>query len=294
VKRRREASRAALGGDEDESFVEILTPENVPVRFAVARAGDRVAAFAVDAAIIVIGLLGVGLAAFPLGPLGGPVLILAAFAFRSFYFTWFEIRRQGQSPGKRKFHLRVLARRGGSLTAEAVFVRNVMREIELFVPLGAFVNPDLVLPVGGGIGRLLALAWVAVLAAMPLLNRERLRVGDLVAGTIVVRLPRRRLLPELSATKAGDVTYVFTEEQLDVYGIYELQVLEDLLRESGDDGRRAKALGAVGERIRKKIGFDDGGAKVSEREFLRDFYAAQRARLEGRLLLGERRERKRG
>lgn len=289
-------------GADDEAVVSILTPESVPVRFTIAGMGDRVAAFGIDAAIILVLILGFGLLggfASTGASLGTAFAILAAFVLRNFYFTWFEIRRQGQTPGKRRLFLRVVDRRGGPLSAEAVFVRNVMREVELFIPIVALFAPQALFPVDAGLGRLFAVSWIFLVAAMPLFNRERLRVGDLVAGTMVVRLPRPSLLADLAsspaaaaASREAGATYVFTAEQLDVYGIYELQVLEGLLREGPSENRSA-ALETVGRKIRKKIGYAaPESAPVSELEFLRDFYAAQRARLEGKMLLGTRRERK--
>ena len=51
-------------------------------------------------------------------------------------------------------------------------------------------------------------------------------------------------------------------------------------------------MDAVCDRIKRKIGWDRAAWKVPSREFLQDFYDAQRAHLESRLLMGERKERK--
>jgi hypothetical protein len=130
---------------------------------------------------------------------------------------------------------------------------------------------------------------------MPCFNRLRLRVGDIVAGTMVVRLPRPILLPDLSAAPApgarAAVERAFTPEQLSLYGIYELQVLEELLRRDDGPGTRS-AMAAVAKKIRKKIGYAAATPGDDDPAFLRDFYAAQRAWLEGKLVLGTRRERK--
>ena len=80
-------------------------------------------------------------------------------------------------------------------------------------------------------------------------------------------------------------------EQLEIYGIYELQVLEGLLRRPGPTQREAMEL--VCDRIKRKIGWDPEHWNVEPYRFLVDFYAAQRQRLEGRMLMGERREFKR-
>jgi len=278
---------------------EIVTPEGVPLRFTLARAGDRAGAFLVDAVIISTAVVVVTVATVMLTVatrgIGLAVGLLAFFLLRNFYFTWFECLRQGATPGKRLLGLRVIDAHGGSLTPEAVFTRNLMREVELFLPLLALLAPEALLPDVPGWARLPALAWLFVLASLPLFNRDRLRLGDLVAGTVVVLAPRAALREDLSAEGRSKVRSVadwtFTPEQLDVYGIQELQVLETLLRQPN---RRPATLEAVAEQIRMKIGLVSLGAgEIDVEAFLRAFYTAQRARLEHRMLLGERRQSKR-
>jgi len=78
-----------------------------------------------------------------------------------------------------------------------------------------------------------------VLALLPLWNRQRLRIGDLVAGTMVVQTPAGALLDEVGADADA---VAFTPAQLDVYGVYELQVLEGLLRDY--DAKRRPTTGS--------------------------------------------------
>ena len=60
-----------------------------------------------------------------------------------------------------------------------------------------------------------------------------------------------------------------------------------------DEGRATVELVAqVAEKIRKKIGWRDDDEALADQQFLREFYAAQRAHLEHKLLFGERKERK--
>ncbi|MEO0605586.1 MAG: RDD family protein, partial [Myxococcota bacterium] len=112
------------------------------------------------------------------------------------------------------------------------------------------------------------------------------RIGDLLAGTVVVQRPKVVLRPDLVARAESD--FAFTTEQLDQYGIKELQVLESILRDRLDERH---LLRDVATRIAKKIGLDE--PPEDTRRFLEAFYAAQRGRLEQRLVMGERRERKR-
>ena len=275
---------------------EIVTPEGVSLRFILAGPFERLAAFLIDAVIIVTAAVMIALAlAFGLAFVAvnafAILLMLAWFFLRNFYFTWFECRWQGATPAKRLLGLRVIDRAGGSLSADAVFARNLMREVEVFLPLVVFLVPDAVWPSAPGWARPLAAVWLGILALLPLFNKDHLRPGDIVGGTLVVRAPRVVLLEDLTEAVAAAPSgprFSFTQEQLDLYGIYELQVLEDLLRRNTP----LATLSEVARRIQKKIGWLAAPNEDAER-FLRAFYAAQRARLEQRMLLGERRERKR-
>jgi uncharacterized RDD family membrane protein YckC len=265
-----------------------VTPEGVDLKLRVGDAGARAGAFLID--LTIIGLLLGGLTFAALGAMWASRLqgaemvaviwILGAFLLRNFYFMGFELRPGAATPGKRMMGLRVIARDGGRLTADAVFARNAMRELEVFLPAtfifakGAGVDSWLVL---------LGVVWTGVFLLFPLFNRDRLRLGDLAAGTMVILSPKRVLRPDLSTSPAAG-GLVFTTAQLDAYGVKELHVLEDVLRQ-GD----RKTLAAVSERIRRKIGWT-GPLEASDAAFLSAYYAGLRGRLEGQLLFGRRRK----
>jgi uncharacterized RDD family membrane protein YckC len=280
------------GDPRAERVREVVTPEGVPIRFAVALAGDRLGAFLLDVVFILLMVLAI---AIPLGVLASRGLIaadvvfaaslLAVFLVRTFYFTFFELTWQGQTPGKRRLRLRAVEARGGPLTAEAIIARNLTREVELFLPMIALFAPDALFGGAPGWARLGALAWMLLFGFLPLFNRDRLRVGDLIAGTVVVRTPDAVLLEDLSAARPGEEV-AFTDAQLDVYGVYELQVLEDVLRGRGRAGHD-EAVRTVADKVREKIGWT--GPAVADEPFLDAFYAALRGRLERRLLFGKRR-----
>jgi hypothetical protein len=119
-------------------------------------------------------------------------------------------------------------------------------------------------------------------AALPLFNRDRMRAGDLIAGTIVIALPRRRLSIDLVEAAAE---YTFTDDQLRAYGAFELQVLEELLRRP-DAQRAPAALAEICSRICRRIGWLEPVPPNRTAVFLRDFYTAQRAFLEREQLFG--------
>lgn len=291
------------------------TPEGVALSMMLASRGDRAIAFLLDAVFMFLVLLAllVALLALASVPDTGDILVsfglIAFFLLRNFYFIYFEIRRAGQTPGKRIVGIKVIDRKGGPLRADAVIARNLTREIEIFLPLTFLAG-------GGGlldndIARIAALVWVGIFALMPLFNRDNLRVGDMVGGTWVVATPKVMLLSDLTEAAATPAveparqfvagqqlrptearTHTFTDAQLDIYGIYELQTLEDVLRRHDSEETRA-LVAEVAERIRTKIGWNGTVPESKARGFLQDFYQALRQRLETRMLFGERRERKR-
>lgn len=267
-----------------------VTPEGVPLRLSVASAGSRITAFAIDAAIIVgalvaftvsMGLLGL---AGMFGGGGGAVEWVAVvwlvgfFFLRNAYFLSFELGERAATPGKRIARIRVAAGDGGRLTADAVIARNLLREIEVFLPL-SFLATGAAGEDGGGILSAWAgLGWAGLFLLFPLLNRDRLRCGDVVAGTWVVRDPRRRLGRALTVEAESQE---FGDAELRAYGAFELHTLEDVLRR-GD----AKAVTIVADAIAAKIG---RAAPADARAFLDSYYTGLKGRLERELLMGRRR-----
>ncbi|MBI5849865.1 MAG: RDD family protein [Planctomycetes bacterium] len=277
--------------------VVLQTPEGVPLVMTLASVGERAYAFTIDCLFAAIGLLALLflslLTQFAGSSLFGAVFVLAFFLLRNGWFLAHELR-SGRTPGKRRAALRVVDARGGPLEPLAVVVRNLTREVEVFVPLVLLANPDFVLDQGPGLVRAVGVVWVAGFALVPFFDKKRRRIGDLLAGTLVVREPRHALQADLVAGAAdGEDSRgepAFEPAQLAHYGVYELQVLEKVLRE---EPTRSLVLDAVAEKVMRRIGWtgdprEFGGA----RPFLAAFYRAQRARLEHDLALGRARQSK--
>jgi uncharacterized RDD family membrane protein YckC len=274
----------------DDGWREFVTPEGVDLRLKIGAYSERAGAFILDALIIVGVLVGFSLLLLTIawrtgmkdtGEAASVIWLLGFFLLRNFYFVGFEMRAGGATPGKRAMGLRVAARDGGRLTANAVFARNAMREIEVFLPMSFLFATGMGVDAGLMV---LGAIWSGVFVLFPLFNRDRLRLGDLAAGTMVIKAPRRVLRPDLArdgpATVGG---LAFTEAQLDAYGIKELHVLEDVLRKAD-----RRTVAEVSTRIRAKIGWT-APLEISDRAFLAAYYAGLRARLETRLLFGHRR-----
>lgn len=268
--------------DPRRSFV---TPEGVDLQLRLASASARAGAFMIDAALILATLiLFTLLIAFILdgaraqvGAIFEILWLVVSFVLRNGWFVLFEMGGRGATPGKRALGLRVVARDGARLTGGAVIARNAMREIELFLPLSFAVGQSFDSNGDAGFA-IAALLWSGIFLFFPLFNRDRLRVGDLLAGTWVVEAERRALATDLAVQQPARR---FSESALALYGEYELQTLEEVLRA----GRR-DAITVVAATIRAKAALPDDG---DDEGFLRDYYAALCARLEAGLLVGQRR-----
>jgi uncharacterized RDD family membrane protein YckC len=151
----------------------IDTPEQTALEYPIAGLGSRFLALLADTAIqlvlaffvfIVGGLVGMGLANF--GRLGPQwtvaIIVILIFLLNSGYFTLFEILWNGQTPGKRIAQVRVIKDDGRPIGAYEAIVRNALRLVDM-------------LPTMYGVG------LISIF-----LSRQSKRLGDFVAGTVVV------------------------------------------------------------------------------------------------------------
>lgn len=152
------------------------TPERIRFRHRIAGPGQRAAAFIVDsvlqllvvAAMSVIAQL---LARIPgLSGVGQGQLLLGMFAVQWLYGVFFEFVLAGRTPGKMAMDLRVVRVDGSPARLPDLLLRNLVRAADF-------------LPVGFGVG-------VACMAIDPRMRR----LGDLVAGTMVIAEDRSRSL----------------------------------------------------------------------------------------------------
>ena len=271
----------------------LVTPEGAALNLKISTFGERLGAFILDVSLQFIIMFAIIFAiAFIAGAMNfngwqiaWAVAMVLIFFVRNFYFIFFEVGRKAATPGKRALGLRVADRNGGRLTANAVIARNFLRELEFFLPLSVLFS----FGAGGVAGWInwLLLIWCGVFVLFPLFNKEKLRIGDLVAGTMVIHAPKVQLLDDIASVAPKNEmssAIVFTPAQLDVYGIHELHVLEDVLRQSTPEIKRN-----VANRIATKIGYTPQAGET-DTAFLEAFYAALRRHLEQKMLFGQRKE----
>ncbi|CAM3059944.1 Uncharacterized membrane protein YckC, RDD family [Paracoccus aminovorans] len=266
-----------------------VPPEGVPIAFTIASLGSRFGAQLLDILLTYGGAFLLLLALLWAGALTWTALAaffaLASFFIRVPYYALAELVWNGRTLGKRIVGIRVVSLDGRRLTPHQIVARNLMKEVEVFLPIATiFGAADT-----RGVLNLLLLAWFIGVLFVPVLNRRKQRLGDMLADTIVVDTPRAALLPDLSTveTRRG---YEFTAAHLDVYGRYELQVLEEILRVPPKSAEAREKVGTIAQTIRRRIGYDEAVPPAREWDFLMDFYRDQREFLESRHLFGDSRE----
>jgi uncharacterized RDD family membrane protein YckC len=165
------------------------------------------------------------------------------------YFLIFETLFRGRTPGKRLTHLRVVTEAGSMLDWRQSLLRNLLRMVDS-------------LPAGYLIG-------VVAMLISPRLQR----LGDLVAGTIVIR-EREDVVSDVMAEVviAPDVEagFRFTREELNLIGEAERRLIRRTLRraESLSDREAGPILARSTQAITRRIGRDDPIASKQQRDFL--------------------------
>jgi uncharacterized RDD family membrane protein YckC len=160
-----------------EDILVIETPERVPLHFALASIGNRFLACAIDHALQVLTIIVVAVAFTLLANYSSfgdqlsnapkwvkAILIVMVFLVISGYFAFFEWIWNGQTPGKRWLKLRVIREDGRPVTFWEAAVRNLLRTFDM-MPAPFY-----------------SIGLISVFISL-----SDQRVGDMVAGTVVVR-----------------------------------------------------------------------------------------------------------
>ena len=160
-----------------EDVLIIETPERVPLHFALASIGNRFLACAIDHTLQLLAILlmvvsftmmanysSVGEQLTNAPKWVQAVLILIVFLIVSSYFAFFEWIWNGQTPGKRLLKLRVIREDGRPVTFWEAAVRNLLRSFDM-MPAPFY-----------------SIGLISVFISL-----SDQRVGDMVAGTVVVR-----------------------------------------------------------------------------------------------------------
>jgi uncharacterized RDD family membrane protein YckC len=259
----------------------VRAPEQVWLELAIAGPTSRMLAYAADYVLIValeLGLVVVFVLAVPVlasrplawlraalssldptGRVGEALLLLVALAVIGQlvvewgYFVFWELVANGRSPGKRLVGLRVVRDDGFPIGVRDSLVRNLLRAVDL-------------------------LPWYYAVGLIAMLvSSQGKRLGDLAAGTLVVRLDRPEAAPPLAAEDPDAGGFRFSRDQLMRLGTDELALLRQTLRrlDALPPARAAEALDRAVTVLATRIGY--GSVAPEERHaFLRALLHAAR------------------
>ncbi len=204
-------------------MISIRTPENIELSYALAGPGSRAAAYLLDLLImmvvcqILVNLFILGFALL-FNALGldselwvSAIVTLIFFTLYNCYFIFLEWLWNGQTPGKRLVHIRVIKQGGYALQFFDTLLRNLLRVVD-FLP-----------------------AFYGVGLTSLLLTRDSQRVGDLVSGTLVVYqdpVEAGSLLLELPEPDRNEVP--FPAERLASVPAEVLSMVGEYLRARGE------------------------------------------------------------
>jgi len=212
----------------------ILGLDNIRLELPVAGLGSRSLAAFVDylgfAIVSLAWILGALFLAGLVGPQWAPVFVIAGLFLLDWgYFAVQEIATGGRTLGKRVVKLRVVTAEGGTPGAGPLLIRNLVRSLDIFFgPILMVIDP---------------------------LSR---RLGDRLAGTLVVHEREREAVPVLGRVPPG-------------WGARELAVVESFLaraRNLGDAALARELAERILDRIRRDApemlaGLDPGGDPVA-------------------------------
>lgn len=238
-----------------EDRLALDTPEGIQLELTLAGVGSRFVAALIDyalQAVILIALalvLGYGAGLDPAtGGYAAAVWVVSFFVLFNGYDIAFEVLNSGRTPGKQRAGLRVVRESGAPVMFATSAVRNVLRIVDI-------------LP-----------GWYVVGIASILATRRNQRLGDLAAGTLVVR--ERQALPaefRPSRTLAAPPTWDASAIRQD-----ELDAVVSFLarRDSLAWGARAQVAAEFAARLRPRV----GGLVTAESDelFLERLVAAKR------------------
>jgi uncharacterized RDD family membrane protein YckC len=244
----------------------IDTPEQIALEFPLAGVGSRCLAMVVDSliqaviAIILLisgGLLGIGLrnvgewttgiASDSIGLWVFAIVILLLFSAWYGYYAVFEIVWRGQTPGKRALGLRVISASGRPITPLQAILRNLLRIID----------------------QLPALYAIGIISV--LISARNQRLGDIAAGTVVVREQATEAL-QVPAQDAASPDRLRANRLTD----QELALIERFLqrRDELDVEVRGRTALQIATRVRERLGL--AGGEVNNEDLLERVLAEYR------------------
>ena len=209
--------------------VRVRTTQNVLIDYPVASIGDRILGHLIDRLILI----------------AYSVAVVAALADRDvdlwylwllllgvpwmFYSLLFEVFMNGQTPGKQLMKIKVLRLNGTPATVGDFLLRWIFSLVDFYVLSGA-----------------IALVAVAI-------GGKGQRIGDMVAGTTVVKLIEQREISAQEVFVAAEETHAPTFTQVTQLSDKDIELIQRALEVNRDQGNSQPVM-VITEKIKMLLG----------------------------------------
>jgi len=200
--------------------VAITTSQNIELDYDLASLGDRIVARLVDFGIIIGYLIIIMFLLSLFGPRNVAIIAFMIIAYLPiiFYSLLSEIFLNGQSVGKRVMKIKVISLDGSQASIGQYIIRWLFRIIDSGL--------------GGGV---IGLILIAV-------TERRQRVGDLVAGTVLIKTTPRAALEQTLYTPVAETQYRVTYPEVINLKDSDMQLVKEVLNNVQKTGNTMLAL----------------------------------------------------
>lgn len=209
--------------------IQVRTTQNVFIHYPLASIGDRILAYLLDQLILIVYAIAMVILLYNLEVNGEWFIILTVSLPYLFYSVLLEIFMNGQTIGKRVLNIQVIRLNGTPATVGDYLLRWVFALVDFGLFSGALA---VILIAAGGKGQ---------------------RLGDMVAGTSVIKLIEQKEITANDVFVAADVSYQPTFSQAIQLTEKDIEIIQRALEVNRDIGN-PKPMLAVTEKIKSQLG----------------------------------------
>lgn len=209
--------------------IQVRTTQNVFIHYPVASVGDRILAYLLDQIIKIVYAIAVGILLYNLDVENEWVWVAILGIPWLFYSVLFEIFMNGQTPGKRTLAIKVIRLNGTPASIGDYLLRWIFAFIDFGILSGAIA---VILIVAGGKGQ---------------------RLGDLVAGTSVIKLAEQKEITANEIFVPAEVNYEPAFSQAIQLNEKDIEIIQRALEVNRDHGN-PKPMLAVVEKLKSQLG----------------------------------------
>jgi uncharacterized RDD family membrane protein YckC len=172
-----------------DNHISVETPESIQLHLIPAGPVPRILAYAIDWSIRMVALILLSWAFSSFDKVGDGIYLIFYFLLEWFYCVFFEMFRNGMTPGKKALGLQVVHDDGTPLGWGASILRNILRAADFF-----------------------PFAYLFGIISM-ITSQSFKRLGDHVGGTLVVYRPQEQKKAEISEIGTRPAPYLLALDE---------------------------------------------------------------------------------